>query len=130
MTWIRSIQCPNGRFEVYLQSAMRRDQMGVSQLLRIVWGNPVAVHRLFQIWFRLELAPCMSVDDAVWTLLNIEEHYARELGSSVPEGPRKLLRKLVEKGKMRNKLRDGFYEYNASAARVLPEALRRLKSQR
>jgi 3-hydroxybutyryl-CoA dehydrogenase len=93
-------------------------------------GDPVAVDTLFQSWFRSELAPFMSMDDVgLDTVLNIEEHYAEELGPSVPEGPRRLLREMIAKGKLGRKSGDGFYEYDAQGERILPEALRKVKSK-
>ena len=93
-------------------------------------GDPVAVDTLFQSWFRSELAPFMSMDDVgLDTVLNIEEHYAEELEPPVPEGPRKLLRQMIEKGKLGRKSGDGFYEYDTSGERILPEGSRRLKSK-
>lgn len=93
-------------------------------------GDPVAVDTLFQSWFRSELAPFMSMDDVgLDTVLNIEEHYAEELGPSVPEGPRRLLREMIEKGKLGRKSGDGFYEYDSQGERILPEALRKVKSK-
>jgi len=93
-------------------------------------GDPVAVDTLFQSWFKSELAPFMSMDDVgLDTVLNIEEHYAEELGPSVPEGPRRLLREMIAKQKLGRKSGDGFYEYDSQGERILPEALRKVKSK-
>jgi 3-hydroxybutyryl-CoA dehydrogenase len=90
-------------------------------------GDPEAVDTLFQSWFRSELAPFMSMDDVgLDTVLNIEEHYAEELGPSVPEGPRKLCRRMIEQGKLGRKSGKGFYDYTDDGKRILPESLKRV----
>jgi 3-hydroxybutyryl-CoA dehydrogenase len=90
-------------------------------------GDPEAVDSLFKSWFRSELAPFMSMDDVgLDTVLNIEEHYAEELGPSVPEGPRKLCRKMIEEGRLGRKSGRGFYEYTPEGERILPESLKRV----
>lgn len=43
-------------------------------------------------------------------VLNIEEHYA-SVRSGLPEGPRRLLRELIDEGKLGVKSGNGFYEY-------------------
>lgn len=90
-------------------------------------GDPEAVDSLFQSWFRSELAPFMCMDDVgLDTVLNIEEHYAEELGPSIPEGPRRLCRKMIEEGKLGRKSGQGFYDYNKNGERILPESLKRV----
>lgn len=90
-------------------------------------GDPVAVDTLFKSWFRSELAPFMSMDDVgLDTVLNIEEHYAEELGPSVPEGPRKLCRQMIEQGRLGRKSGGGFYEYTPDGERILPDSLKRV----
>jgi 3-hydroxybutyryl-CoA dehydrogenase len=89
-------------------------------------GDPEAVDTLFQSWFRSELAPFMSMDDVgLDTVLNIEEHYAEELGPSVPEGPRRLCRAMIDQGKLGRKSGKGFYDYTVDGKRILPESLKR-----
>lgn len=89
-------------------------------------GDPEAVDTLFKSWFRSELAPFMSMDDVgLDTVLHIEEHYAEELGPSVPEGPRRLCRKMIEKGRLGRKNGKGFYDYTPNGERILPESLKR-----
>ena len=90
-------------------------------------GNPEAVDSLFQSWFRSELGPFMSMDDVgLDTVLKIEEHYAEELGPSIPEGPRKLCRQMIEQGKLGRKSGKGFYDYTEQGERILPESLKRV----
>jgi 3-hydroxybutyryl-CoA dehydrogenase len=68
-------------------------------------GDPETVDRLFQGWFRSELAPLMIMDDVdIDTVLNIEENYAQELGFPIPEGPRKLYEQMIEDGKLGRKV--------------------------
>lgn len=90
-------------------------------------GDPEAVDSLFQSWFRSELGPFMSMDDVgLDTVLNIEEHYAEELGPSIPQGPRKLCRQMIEEGKLGRKSGKGFYDYTEQGERILPESLKRV----
>lgn len=90
-------------------------------------GDPEAVDSLFKSWFRSELAPFMSMDDVgLDTVLNIEEHYAEELGPSIPEGPRRLCRKMLEQGRLGRKSGKGFYDYTPDGERILPESLKRV----
>lgn len=90
-------------------------------------GDPEAVDSLFQSWFRSELAPFMSMDDVgLDTVLNIEEHYAEELGPSVPQGPRNLCRRMIDEGRLGRKSGKGFYEYTSEGERILPESLKRV----
>ena len=90
-------------------------------------ADPEAVDSLFQSWFRSELAPFMCMDDVgLDTVLNIEEHYAEELGPSIPEGPRRLCRKMIGEGKFGRKSGRGFYDYNTDGERILPEPLKRV----
>jgi 3-hydroxybutyryl-CoA dehydrogenase len=90
-------------------------------------GDPEAVDSLFQSWFRSELGPFMSMDDVgLDTVLNIEEHYAEELGPSIPEGPRKLCRQMIAQGKLGRKSGKGFYDYTEQGERILPESLKRV----
>jgi 3-hydroxybutyryl-CoA dehydrogenase len=90
-------------------------------------GDPEAVDSLFRSWFRSELGPFMSMDDVgIDTVLNIEEHYAEEVGPSMPEGPRKICRQMIEQGKLGRKSGSGFYEYTETGERILPESLKRV----
>jgi 3-hydroxybutyryl-CoA dehydrogenase len=90
-------------------------------------GDPEAVDSLFQSWFHSELAPFMCMDDVgLDTVLNIEEHYAEELGPSIPKGPRKLCREMIEQGRLGRKSGKGFYEYTEDGERILPESLKRV----
>ena len=90
-------------------------------------GDPEAVDSLFQSWFRSGLGPFMSMDDVgIDTVLNIEEHYAEKLGPSIPEGPRKLRRQMIEQGKLGRKSGKGFYEYSENGERISPKSLKRV----
>jgi 3-hydroxybutyryl-CoA dehydrogenase len=90
-------------------------------------GDPEAVDSLFRSWFRSELGPFMSMDDVgLDTVLDIEEHYVEEIGPSIPEGPRRLCREMIQQGRLGQKSGRGFYEYSETGERILPESLKRV----
>jgi 3-hydroxybutyryl-CoA dehydrogenase len=44
-------------------------------------------------------------------VLDIEKHYAETRPGTIPEGPQRLLEKMVTEGKLGVKTGSGFYEY-------------------
>jgi 3-hydroxybutyryl-CoA dehydrogenase len=72
---------------------------------------PEDVDRMWQIFTAPGIPPFRLMDQVgLDVVLNIEEHYA-EVRAALPEGPRKLLRKHIEEGRLGVKSGRGFYEY-------------------
>lgn len=44
-------------------------------------------------------------------VLDIENHYAETRPGMIPEGPRRLLKKMVDEGKLGVKSGEGFFQY-------------------
>jgi 3-hydroxybutyryl-CoA dehydrogenase len=73
---------------------------------------PEDVDGMWQIFTAPGIPPFRLMDRVgLDVVLNIEEHYA-SIRPGLPEGPRKLLNKLVAEGKLGVKSGQGFYEYS------------------
>lgn len=76
-------------------------------------ATPEDVDGMWEIFTAPGVPPFRLMDRVgLDVVLNIEEHYA-SVRPGLPEGPRKLLRELIEDGKLGVKSGRGFYEYPA-----------------
>jgi 3-hydroxybutyryl-CoA dehydrogenase len=75
-------------------------------------ATPEDVDEMWKIWTAPGIPPFRLMDRVgLDVVLNIEEHYA-SVRESLPDGPRELLRKLIDKGRLGVKSGRGFYEYS------------------
>lgn len=71
---------------------------------------PDTVDRIFRQNFGTDLGPFRMMDQVgLDVVLNIEEHYAA-LREGLPEGPRKLLHRMIDEGRLGVKSGKGFYD--------------------
>ena len=74
-------------------------------------ATPEEVDALFCLNLGADRGPFARMDaDGLDVVLDIEEHYAAER-PGVPEGPRRLLRRLIDEGRLGRKSGRGFYDY-------------------
>jgi 3-hydroxybutyryl-CoA dehydrogenase len=72
---------------------------------------PEDVDRMWEIFTRAGVPPFRLMDKVgLDVVLDIEEHYA-EVRPGLPEGPRTLLRKYIDEGRLGVKSGRGFYDY-------------------
>jgi 3-hydroxybutyryl-CoA dehydrogenase len=72
---------------------------------------PEDVDRMWEVFTRAGIPPFRLMDRVgLDVVLNIEEHYA-EVRPALPEGPRKLLRRYIDEGRLGVKSGRGFYDY-------------------
>jgi 3-hydroxybutyryl-CoA dehydrogenase len=83
------------------------------EALEVVWqgaSTPADVDRIFRLSMDAPTGPFRRMDEVgLDVVLDIEEHYA-EMNPSLPEGPRLLLRKYVDDGRLGKKTGRGFYD--------------------
>ncbi|EAU38010.1 predicted protein [Aspergillus terreus NIH2624] len=76
-------------------------------------ASPQETDQIFQCVTGMPKGPCEQMDTiGLDTVLHIEDHYAA-VRPGLPEGPRKLLRKMVAAGKLGVKTGAGFYSYES-----------------
>ena len=74
-------------------------------------STPEDIDRIFMVNTGISMGPFREMDQiGLDVILEIEEYYAT-LNPSLPTGPRELLRKYIEKGKLGVKSGCGFYSY-------------------
>ncbi|MCP2339871.1 3-hydroxyacyl-CoA dehydrogenase family protein [Actinomadura rupiterrae] len=74
-------------------------------------STPQDVDAMFKLNFGTKAGPFQMMDQVgLDVVLDIEDHYAAE-NPSLPEGPRKLLREYIGKGRLGVKSGAGFYDY-------------------
>ncbi|MFC4906131.1 3-hydroxyacyl-CoA dehydrogenase family protein [Actinomadura gamaensis] len=75
-------------------------------------STPQDVDEMFKLNFGTRAGPFRMMDQVgLDVVLDIEEHYAAE-NPSLPEGPRRLLREYIDKGRLGVKSGAGFYDYD------------------
>jgi 3-hydroxybutyryl-CoA dehydrogenase len=73
-------------------------------------AGPEDVDEMWRIFTRPGIPPFELMDRVgLDVVLAIEEHYA-EVRAGIPEGPRKLLRRYVDEGRLGEKSGGGFYD--------------------
>jgi 3-hydroxybutyryl-CoA dehydrogenase len=74
-------------------------------------ATPEDVDEMWKIFTKPGIPPFRLMDRVgLDVVLNIEEHYA-SVRSGLPEGPRKLVRKMIDEGRLGVKSGRGFYDY-------------------
>ena len=77
-------------------------------------ATPKDVDRIFQSVLRSSEAPFRLMDKVgLDVVLDIEEHYAATKGHAA-DGPRTLLRRYVQEGRLGKKSGRGFYDYRGT----------------
>ncbi|RAH74247.1 3-hydroxyacyl-CoA dehydrogenase family protein [Aspergillus aculeatinus CBS 121060] len=75
-------------------------------------ATPEEVDQMYKAVLHTPKGPCEQMDVAgLDVILAIEEHYA-EVRSGIPDGPRKYLREIVDRGHLGVKTGTGFFDYN------------------
>ncbi|PYI34826.1 3-hydroxyacyl-CoA dehydrogenase [Aspergillus indologenus CBS 114.80] len=75
-------------------------------------ATPEEVDQMYKAVLHTPKGPCEQMDVAgLDVILAIEEHYA-EVRSGIPDGPRKYLREIVDRGDLGVKTGAGFFDYN------------------
>ena len=75
-------------------------------------ATPREVDAIFKDVLKTPKGPCEQMDVVgLDVVLDIEEHYAEKRGESLPEAPRRLLREMIQEGKLGVKNGTGFYDY-------------------
>lgn len=76
-------------------------------------STPEDVDAIMRANMGLKVGPFAAMDQVgLDVVLNIEDHYAAE-NPHLPEGPRELLHRYVDAGKLGKKTGEGFYSYNS-----------------
>jgi 3-hydroxybutyryl-CoA dehydrogenase len=74
-------------------------------------ASPEDVDRMWEIFTKAGVPPFRLMDQVgLDVVLNIEEHYA-QVREGIPEGPRKLLQKYIDEGRLGTKSGRGFYDH-------------------
>jgi 3-hydroxybutyryl-CoA dehydrogenase len=74
-------------------------------------ASPVDVDRMWEIFTKPGVPPFRLMDRVgLDVVLDIEEHYA-QVRERIPEGPRKLLRRYIDEGRLGAKSGRGFYDH-------------------
>lgn len=82
-------------------------------------STPDDVDAIMSANLGLKAGPFASMDQVgLDVVLNIEDHYAKE-NPHLPEGPRQLLHRYVDAGKLGKKTGEGFYTYGSDGKRVV-----------
>lgn len=77
-------------------------------------ASPEEVDAIYRSVLKTLKGPCEQMDVVgLDVVLAIENHYA-EVRSGLPEGPRKLLQRMIAEGKLGVKNGQGFYSYNGN----------------
>ncbi|KAL1991033.1 hypothetical protein VTN49DRAFT_5537 [Thermomyces lanuginosus] len=77
-------------------------------------ASPEEVDAIYRSVLKTPKGPCEQMDVVgLDVVLAIENHYA-EVRSGLPEGPRKLLQRMIAEGKLGVKNGQGFYSYNGN----------------
>ncbi|RAK80659.1 3-hydroxyacyl-CoA dehydrogenase family protein [Aspergillus fijiensis CBS 313.89] len=75
-------------------------------------ATPEEVDQMYKAVLHTPKGPCEQMDVAgLDVILAIEEHYA-EVRSGIPDGPRKYLREIVDRGHLGVKTGTGFFDYD------------------
>lgn len=81
-------------------------------------STPDDVDAIMRANMGLKAGPFASMDQVgLDVVLNIEDHYAEE-NPHLPEGPRQLLHRYVDAGKLGKKTGEGFYTYDSDGKRI------------
>ncbi|RAL08948.1 3-hydroxyacyl-CoA dehydrogenase family protein [Aspergillus homomorphus CBS 101889] len=112
----------------FLPFHVRKDSMGY--IFNRIWAaikretlmvldegiaTPQEVDEMYKAVLHAPKGPCEQMDVAgLDVILAIEEHYA-QARSGIPDGPRKYLRDIVDRGDLGVKTGAGFFDYSANA---------------
>ncbi|KAL1989087.1 hypothetical protein VTN96DRAFT_5850 [Rasamsonia emersonii] len=75
-------------------------------------ATPQEIDAIFKSVLKTPKGPCEQMDVVgLDVVLDIENHYAETRPGMIPEGPRRLLKKMVDEGKLGVKSGEGFFQY-------------------